>query len=86
MALTPARAAQFRVLAAEIYGVDPDYEIRLRGRFPLYALRWALIVLNEFIPSIWQQRLHAGLDQDWAAAKDIQLEKARGLVAVADAG
>jgi hypothetical protein len=50
----------------------------LRALAPLIALRWAQIVLNEYLPSHWQRRLAAEPDEaaDWPAAKARQLEKA----------
>lgn len=78
-------AAQFRKHAAEIYGVDPHFQPRLQARFPLFALRWALIVLNEFLPAIWAARVAAGISEEWGLVKQTQMNKARALVAVADA-
>ncbi|MEQ8319685.1 MAG: phosphotransferase [Rhodospirillales bacterium] len=34
---------------------DPDFGARLRALYPLYALRWAMIMLNPFLPE-WQSR------------------------------
>ena len=42
-----------------IFGQDADLLARFRATWPLYGLRWALIMLNEFSSGGWQKRLHA---------------------------
>ena len=42
-----------------IFNQDPDLQQRFRAAWPLYGMRWALIVLNEFRKDGWQKRLHA---------------------------
>ncbi len=34
----------------EIFSLDPEFEIRLCAAKPLYGMRWAMIVLNKFLP------------------------------------
>ena len=80
MALPPPVAARFVRAAQALYGRDdPDFESRLRKHFPLYGLRWVMIVLNEFLPERWAVRVHAGA-ADPAVAKRRQLEKARRIM------
>ena len=31
-----------------------DFRARLNAFYPLFGLRWALIVLNEFLPDCWR--------------------------------
>jgi hypothetical protein len=64
----------------DLYGDDLQFLSRLGSYFPLYGIRWALIVLNEFLPSLWERRVFAGTRPDRAAVKDAQLEKARGIL------
>ena len=51
---------------------------RLNAAFPLYGLRWALIILNEFLPQKWLIRTHANKSKN--SNKELillkQLEKA----------
>ena len=62
----------------EIFQVeDREFEQRLLQLLPLYAIRWALILLNEFLPERWQARVFAGETTAWEEIKAMQLEKAR---------
>jgi Phosphotransferase enzyme family len=63
--------------ALEIYGDDPGFAARLKALLPLFGLRWALILLNEFRPERWQRRVLAGATENWASAKQRQLAAAR---------
>jgi hypothetical protein len=66
--------------AAATYGDDPAYAARRAAYEPLIALRWAAIVLNEFVPEVWARRVYAGQTGDWSAVKERQLAKAGGLL------
>jgi len=68
---------RFAAAAEAIYGADPDYPTRLALLRPLFALRWCLILLNEFLPERWTYRVNAGTDSDWAASKQRQLDRTR---------
>jgi len=61
-----------------IFNQDPDLQQRFRAAWPLYGLRWALIVLNEFRQDGWQKRVHAKgeLQQDREQIQKLQLQKA----------
>jgi hypothetical protein len=48
---------------------------------PLFGCRWALIMLNEFIPELWRRRTLAGDSGSWSEAKTRQLGKAREFLA-----
>jgi Phosphotransferase enzyme family len=81
---TPLGALQrdrFRSAALAIYGADASFGARLDALYPLFGLRWALIVLNEFLPDRWRLRVAAGETDSWAQAKTRQLARARELVA-----
>jgi len=41
---------------SSIFGNDPYFKIRLKGVFPLFGLKWCLILLNEFIATDSQRR------------------------------
>lgn len=44
-------AAHFLKRCSQIYGKgDPDFDARLRILYPLYGLRWCMIMLNPFLP------------------------------------
>lgn len=85
MELDAAAAGQFRAGVADIYRDDASFRERLHVRLPAFGLRWALIVLNEFLPDHWERRRLAGASPDWAAVKARQLARARSLVRRAEA-
>ena len=72
---------RFRRAALAIYGGDASFGARLEALYPLFGLRWALILLNEFLPDRWRLRVAAGETESWAQAKTRQLARARELVA-----
>ena len=77
----PAQSSRFRSAALDIYGEDASFGARLEALYPLFGLRWALILLNEFLPHRWRLRVAAGELDTWAQAKTRQLSRARELVA-----
>ncbi len=81
MTLTPAMRKHLRGGAKRCYGSDPTFGDRLEALQPLFGLRWVLILLNEFLPERWEQRVNAGASKSWDEAKAWQLAKARGLLA-----
>ena len=72
---TPQRQ-RFRAAAARLYD-DPLFAPRLAAYLPLFGLRWALILLNEFVPESWARRVGAGATESWEDAKTRQLSAAR---------
>jgi len=77
MQLSKPERLQFLDGVARLYGGDPSFSPRLASRFPLYGIRWSLIILNEYLPKLWDRRTFSGKGGDWAAAKREQLRKAR---------
>jgi hypothetical protein len=71
------RRQQFRHAAECLYGRDATFRLRLDALYPLFGLRWALIVLNEFLPDRWRRRVMAGAAGSWAVTKQRQLARAR---------
>jgi hypothetical protein len=73
---------RFAAAALRIYGTDPTFALRLRLLYPLFVIRWCLILLNEFLPERWSYRVHAGNGYaDWRKAKERQLGLANDLLA-----
>jgi hypothetical protein len=77
MALDPANRERFRRGMIDTFKSDEAFEQRLLQLLPLYGIRWALILLNEFLPERWQARVFAGETASWQDIKLKQLEKAR---------
>ncbi|MDP6564719.1 MAG: phosphotransferase [Alphaproteobacteria bacterium] len=67
---------RFRRGAVAVFGGDPDFEWRLRLLYPLYAMRWCMILLNEFLPERWARRDYAGGHGQREHAQTAQLAKA----------
>jgi hypothetical protein len=68
---------RFRAGALRIYGENDAFASRLALVYPLYGLRWCMILLNEFLPERWEARRRTGMHIDRNAATAGQLEKAR---------
>jgi hypothetical protein len=72
---------RFRTAAAALYGAGDDtFAARLAALYPLFGLRWVLILLNEFLPERWERRVAAGETGCWSEVKAGQLVKARALL------
>ena len=56
-------------------------EARARALRPLFQLKWCCIMLNEFVPGAAERRRFANPQQDEAAARARQLDKAGALLA-----
>lgn len=76
--LTSAQAQRFSAAMLATYGEAA--KARFTRYYPLFGLRWALILLNEFIPSRWQARAHAKGHTDWETVKTQQLAKAEKML------
>jgi hypothetical protein len=73
--------ARFRTAATQLYGAsDEKFAQRLAALYPLFGLRWVLILLNEFLPVRWERRVAAGETRRWGDVKAGQLGKARALL------
>jgi hypothetical protein len=82
LSLSARQQLRFRQGAERLYSKeDPTFAVRLASYQPLFALRWTLIVLNEFIPERWQRRLLAGAIESWDEAKTRQLQRANEMLA-----
>lgn len=77
-----AQRKRFRDATLAVYCRDDlHFPARLNALYPLFGLRWTLILLNEFLPSRWRLRVSAGETESWAEAKARQLSRARELLA-----
>ncbi len=77
MRLSAGCYERFRAGALRIYGEKGAFATRLALVYPLYGLRWCMILLNEFLPERWEARRRTGMHIDRNAATAGQLEKAR---------
>jgi hypothetical protein len=65
---------------------DATFAARLRALLPLYAVRWTMILLNEFLPERWARRVMAGAPGDRETILRRQLDKARAMMARLESG
>lgn len=90
MRLSPVERAAFLAESLPRFTArDPQILARFNAQFPLYGLRWAAILLNEFLPARWQRRIFAGKGDaspaDWEAAKARQLARAHHYLQIVQA-
>jgi hypothetical protein len=78
MALSPALKHAF---ATAMLGAFPEARDRVKAFYPLFGLKWCLILLNEFLPDHLLRRRFAGLNErDRAARQAEQLYKAAAML------
>jgi hypothetical protein len=81
MELDIERRKQWTEGALTIFSTDAEIGQRLVAAWPLYGIRWALIMLNEFRDDGWQKRLYAKreLKGRYVERKSKQIRKAKGV-------
>ena len=80
MALSAEEDEQFRRGLADVYREDEIYGARLSALWPLFGLRWCLILLNEFLPERWFRRAYADGGRDLETAQVQQLDKSAAML------
>jgi len=80
MVLSEEEGVKFRAGLAEINREDETYGVRLSALWPLFGLRWCLILLNEFLPERWFRRVYADAGRDRETAQARQLDKAEDML------
>jgi len=72
--------------AKKLFADDLNFGLRLNALYPLYAIRWALIMLNEYRTDKIKNRLNAQsrMQSDIRGAQLKQLEKAKLMLKNAD--
>ena len=73
VALAAMQRLRIRRSAEQLYQDDSGFARRLDAYIQLFGLRWVLILLNEFNPDRWRQRVSAGANEGWVEAKAMQL-------------
>lgn len=81
MSVSPDRKCQF---ASAMLREFPETLDRFEAFFPLFGLKWCLILLNEFLPEHLLRRKFAGMsERDREARQSEQLAKARNMLRLA---
>jgi hypothetical protein len=65
--------------AISIFDSDPELVLRFKSAWPMYGLRWSLILLNEFVNEGWQKRVYANVNLKYQYENRLigQLNKAK---------
>ena len=80
MDLTAELKNRFLDSVSDVFRDDRTFAARLQSSLPLYALRWTMILLNEFLPERWARRVVAGRGGERSAILRAQLGKARNML------
>lgn len=83
MNLTEEQKIYFKTAMFDLFSADLNFQSRFNCLFPLIGLSWILILLNEFIPSLWQRRVQAGavLPHEHQTKCQLQLQRAQHFLA-----
>ena len=76
MSLSPELKRSFVASVMESLPCQNDFEIRLKAFYPLFGLKWCLILLNEFLPEQLLRRRFAGNSHATRRTQAEQLRKA----------
>lgn len=79
--MASAMRSRLRSAMLDLYANDPGFPARFAAFFPLFGLRWVLILLNEFHPERWRGRVLAGEKDGWREVKERKLHAARAMFA-----
>ena len=79
MELNSEITAKWEKAMVDQFTIDPNFKDRLHAAMPFYGLRWAMIILNEFLPEFAERRKNAGETDsyDLKKSQSIQLMKAK---------
>lgn len=80
MSLSREQKRDFYREMREVYGGDPQFGLRFRLLYPLFGLRWALILLNTFVPERWRRQAFADGSKALEEMQERQLGKARAML------
>ncbi len=80
MNLGEAECGYFMERLPRVFPGDTELVRRVELSYPLYGLRWCMILLNEFLPERWARRAYAGAHADRERAQLRQLDKARAML------
>ncbi len=79
--MTPKQEKIVRGALSRAYGDIPGFDFRLKAWTPLLVARWALIMLNIFLPDYQRNRSHLFADIPIAERKAKQISKTRHFLA-----
>lgn len=81
MNLSAPLSTRWRKETLSIFAKDPDLVSRLEALYPLYVIKWCIILLNEFVPEYRARRTFASTTtEDLHAIQLRQLRKAQAML------
>jgi len=81
MRLPSARGRELLEGLEDLFGIDPTWKKRVEALHPLFALKWCMILLNEFTPEQIERRRYVDRDpEEIEQTQRKQLEAARALL------
>lgn len=80
MSLSERAALRFWTGVQAVFAADPDFKRRFDRSFPLFGLRWCMILLNEFLPEGLVRRRYAGHRRNNEEIQATQLMKAHKML------
>jgi thiamine kinase-like enzyme len=81
MAISPVFKRQFAIRLVQGLAWSNGLRERVPAYYPLFGLKWCLILLNEFLPDQLLRRRFAGFDEQDSQRRQMeQLAKARGML------
>jgi len=84
MAVPPALE---RVFVTSMLREFPEAAGRIEALYPLFGIKWCLILLNEFLPEHLMRRKFAGMNErDRVLKQSEQLAKAKSMLQTVHAG
>jgi hypothetical protein len=81
MRLSEPLKRRFRNGAARMFHDESTFAARLDLLYPLYGLRWCLILLNAFLPGAWRRQAYARDGGIREQIQNRQLAKAKAMLA-----
>lgn len=80
MSLTTSQKIRFLSECLRLYGGDQTFYHRLQTVFPLYLVKWCIIILNPFLKESRSWSVNASQSDDQQGKLEAQLKKAKSLL------
>lgn len=77
MQLTPRQVSDYLKFTIPYFKKDPELVARLKCYYPLFGLKWCLIILNEFLPEERARRRFADNSQDSRTMQTLALQQSQ---------
>ena len=81
MSLSEAQKKRWLEKSFKIFTDTEQIQQRFHAAWPLYGLRWAMIMLNEFRKDGWEKKIHVdeNIEQHRVQKLSVQIDKANAV-------